>query len=115
MTQCIYVHIKYQHLVFCSKHIFQSILKKYKVTQFTQHVLFEENDIKITNNVNAECYVIPYNQVVRVRRKKNLLLFFAKDYHLIAVDQSGIPFGGQNELFHSIFEKMPQAARWGIK
>ena len=91
------------------------ILKKYKVTQFTQHVLFEENDIKITNNVNAECYVIPYNQVVRVRRKKNLLLFFAKDYHLIAVDQSVIPFGGQNELFHSIFEKMPQAARWGIK
>lgn len=90
-------------------------MKKYKVTQFTQHVLFEENDIKITNNVNAECYVIPYNQVVRVRRKKNLLLFFTKDYHLIAVDQSGISFGGQNELFHSIFEKMPQAARWGIK
>ena len=90
-------------------------MKKYKVTQFTQHVLFEENDIKITNNVNAECYVIPYNQVVRVRRKKNLLLFFTKDYHLIAVDQSGIPFGGQNELFHSIFEKMQQAARWGIK
>ena len=67
--------------------------------------LFEENDIKITNNVNAECYVIPYNQVVCVRRKKNLLLFFTKDYHLIAVDQSGIPFGGQNELFHSVFEK----------
>ncbi len=114
-TLFLWIHIEFVLLYFERKRGRLHILKKYKVTEFTQHILFQENDIEITNNVNEECYVIPYNQVIRVRRKKNLLLFLTKDYHLIVVDQSGIPFGAQNELFRGVFEKMPQVVKWGAR
>lgn len=104
----LWIHMEFVIQYFRRKRSRLRILKKYKVTQFTQHILFKENDIELTNDVNEECYKVPYNQIIRVKRKKNLLLFLTKDYRLIVVDQSGIPFRGQNEVFRGVFEKMPQ-------